>query len=239
MIIFPAIDILNNKCVRLVQGDFDNSKIYSESPLEIGKKWIKEGGEFLHLVNLNGADGCGEINDKTICRMVEELNVPIQLGGGIRNFKSIEKYINLGVNRVILGTAAIEDKEFLRKSINKYGDKIVVSVDSRNGFVATKGWRTITEKDSIEFSLELEQMGVKTLVFTDILKDGLLKGPNFEIYKSLGEKTNLNVIASGGVSTMEDVIKLNAMDMYGSIMGKALYEKKVSLKEVLKCSQKE
>ena len=239
MIIFPAIDILNNKCVRLVQGDFEKSKIYSDNPIEMGKKWIEKGCEFLHVVNLNGADGSGEINDNTISQMVETLDIPIQLGGGIRDFNAIDKYIKMGINRVILGTAAIENKEFLKEAVDKYGEKIVVSVDSRNGFVATKGWRNITEKNSIDFSLELEKMGVSTVVFTDILKDGLLKGPNFEIYKTLGEKTNLNVIASGGVSTIEDIIKLDSMKMYGSIMGKALYEEKVSLEEVIECLRKE
>jgi phosphoribosylformimino-5-aminoimidazole carboxamide ribotide isomerase len=239
MIIFPAIDILNNKCVRLVQGDFEKSKIYSDNPIDMGKKWIEKGCGFLHVVNLNGADGAGDINDNTISQMVETLDVPIQLGGGIRDFNAIDKYIKMGINRVILGTAAIENKEFLKEAVDKYGEKIVVSVDSRNGFVATKGWRNITEKNSIDFSMELEKMGVSTVVFTDILKDGLLKGPNFEIYKTLGEKTNLNVIASGGVSTIEDIIKLSNMNMYGSIMGKALYEERVSLEEVIECLQKE
>lgn len=235
MIILPAIDIKDNKCVRLSQGDFNKMKVYSSEPVEMALKWEKEGAEYLHLVDLDGARNETFINKKSIEKILKNINIPVQIGGGIRNEKKVREIIDLGVNRVILGTAAVENIKLLRKLINIYGnDKIVVSIDAKNGKVATRGWELISNIDSLEFSKKLEDIGIKTIVYTDISKDGMLQGSNNEIYKELKEKTQLNIIASGGISFMEDIIRLKEMDLYGAIIGKAFYDNLLIFKEVVK-----
>ena len=227
MIIFPAIDIKDNKCVRLTQGDFDKVNIYSEDPYLMAKKWVECGAKFIHVVNLNGSRDEIGINDKTLEKIATSVDIPIQVGGGIRDEKRVKELLDLGINRVIVGTMAIENKNLLKELINKYGkEKIVVSIDARNKKVATHGWEKLSDK-------ELEQIGVKTIVYTDISKDGMLKGPNFDIYKELSQKTSLDIIASGGVTSIDDIKKLRDMNMYGAIIGKALYDKKLDLKEVI------
>ena len=213
MIIFPAIDIKDKKCVRLTQGDFDKVNVYGEDPSLMAKKWADYGAEFIHVVNLNGS---------------------IQVGGGIRDEKRVKELLDLGINRVIVGTMAIENKELLKELIEKYkADKIVVSIDAKNGKVATHGWEKVSDIDSVDLCKELEQIGVKTIVYTDISKDGMLEGPNFDIYKELSQKTSLDIIASGGVTSIDDVKRLLDMNMYGAIIGKALYDNRIDLKEVL------
>lgn len=233
MIIFPAIDIKDNKCVRLLQGDFDKVNVYGNDPSLMAKKWEDKGAKFLHIVSLNGARGEGNVNDESIKKLLSTVNIPIQMGGGIRSKERVKELLDLGVDRVILGSVAIKDKELLKDLISQYKEKIVVSVDAKNGKVATQGWEEVSDVNSLDFCKELEEMGVKTIVYTDISKDGMMVGPNFDIYEKLSKETNLDIIASGGVTSIEDVKKLKAMDLYGVIIGKSLYENKIDLKEVL------
>lgn len=233
MLIFPAIDIKDNKCVRLLQGDFDKVNIYGNDPSLMAKKWEDKGAKFLHIVSLNGARGEGNVNDESIKKLLSTVNIPIQMGGGIRSKERVKELLDLGVNRVILGSVAIKDKELLKDLISQYKEKIVVSVDAKNGKVAAQGWEEVSDINSLDFCKELEKIGVKTIVYTDISKDGMMIGPNFDIYEKLSKETNLDIIASGGVTSIEDVKKLKAMDLYGVIIGKSLYENKIDLKEVL------
>ncbi len=236
MIILPAIDIKDNKCVRLSQGDFNKIKIYSSNPLEMALKWQKEGAEYLHLVDLDGAKNEAFINRKSIEKIAQSIDIPIQIGGGIRSEEKVKSLLDLGVSRVILGTAAVENTALLKTLLSKYGnDKIVVSIDAKDGKVATRGWKVISEINSLDLCKKLQDIGVKTIVYTDISKDGMLLGPNFDIYEELMKKTNLNIIASGGVSFMEDVIKLNKMNLYGAIIGKAFYDGLLNFREVIEC----
>lgn len=233
MIIFPAIDIKENKCVRLLQGDFDKVNIYGDDPSAMAKRWEDKNAQFIHIVSLNGARGEGKVNDESIKKILSTVNIPIQIGGGIRSQERVQELLNMGVNRVIVGSIAIKNKELLKKLVKKYKEKIVVSIDAKNGKVAVQGWEEISDVDSIKLCKELEQIGVKTIVYTDISKDGMMIGPNFNIYEKLSQETNLDIIASGGVTTIEDIKRLKDMDLYGAIIGKALYENKIELKEVL------
>ena len=234
MIIFPAIYIKDKKCVRLTQGDFDKVNVYGEDPSLMAKKWADYGAEFIHVVNLNGSRDEIGINDETLAKVAKSVDVPIQVGGGIRDEKRVKELLDLGINRVIVGTMAIENKELLKELIEKYkAEKIVVSIDAKNGKVATHGWEKVSDIDSVDLCKELEQIGVKTIVYTDISKDGMLEGPNFDIYKELSQKTSLDIIASGGVTSIDDVKRLLDMNMYGAIIGKALYDNRIDLKEVL------
>lgn len=236
MIILPAIDIKDNKCVRLSQGDFDKVKIYSSDPLKMALKWQEEGAEYLHLVNLDGARGEAFLNRKSIEKIVRSISIPVQIGGGIRSEEKVKSLLDLGVNRVILGTAAVENIALLERLLSVYGnDKIVVSIDAKDGKVATRGWEVISEINSLDLCKKLQGIGVKTIVYTDISKDGMLQGPNFDIYEELMEKTDLDIIASGGISFMEDVMKLKKMNLYGAIIGKAFYDGLLNFKEVIEC----
>lgn len=236
MIILPAIDIKDNKCVRLCQGDFDKKKIYSSDPLKMALKWQEEGAKYLHLVDLDGARDENFINRKSIEKIAQRLDIPIQIGGGIRNEEKVKNLLDLGVDRIILGTAAVENIELLERLLSIYGeDKIVVSIDAKNGRVATHGWEVISEINSLDLCKKLQSIGIKTIVYTDISKDGMLQGPNFDIYEVLMKKTNLDIIASGGISFIEDVMQLNKMNMYGAIIGKAFYDNLLAFREVIEC----
>jgi phosphoribosylformimino-5-aminoimidazole carboxamide ribotide isomerase len=239
MIIFPAIDIKDNKCVRLSQGDFNKVKTYSNEPFDMALKWKSEGASFLHIVDLDGARSEEIINKKSIEKIAENIGLPIQVGGGIRSEEKIKSFIDMGVKRVIIGTIAVENKELLKELVSKYKEKLIVSIDAKDGKVALRGWEVISEVDSIDLCKELEEIGIKTIVYTDISKDGMLEGPNFDIYKILSQKTSLNIIASGGISSIDDIKRLKDMNIYGAIVGKALYDNKIELKEVLKCLQGE
>ena len=233
MIIFPAIDILKGKCVRLIQGDYNQEKVYGDSPVAMAKKWEEKGAEYIHIVDLDGAKSGDSINKSVIKEIAENVNIPIQVGGGIRSLDIISFYLNSGVSRVIIGTAAIQDPEFLKEAVNQYGDKIAVSLDARNGFVATDGWTDTSEVKAIDLVKQLEQIGVKTIVYTDIAKDGMLQGPNLEEQRAINNATSMNVIASGGVTTKEDVNNLQTLDLYGTIIGKALYDGKLDFESVV------
>ncbi|GGI14026.1 1-(5-phosphoribosyl)-5-[(5-phosphoribosylamino)methylideneamino]imidazole-4-carboxamide isomerase [Gottfriedia solisilvae] len=239
MILFPAIDLKDGKCVRLEQGDFSKQEIYSRSPLEVALAFEKVGATVLHIVDLDGAR-TGERRNASIVRdIVENTNLNIQLGGGIRSLESISFWLEIGIKNVILGTIAIENMNIVKEAVERYGERIIVGVDAKNSFVATNGWEKATTQNSFEFCKKLEKLGVKSVVYTDIAKDGMLSGPNIEAYKKLSSETNLQIIASGGVSSIDDLLSLQKLNLYGAISGKALYEKKFSLKEALTCLQEE
>lgn len=233
MIIFPAIDIRGGKCVRLTQGDYAQEKIYSEQPVEVAKEWERKGAAFIHLVDLDGAKSGNSVNDGLIKEIANTVAVPIQVGGGIRSIQTIDNYFQAGVGRVIIGTAAIRNPELLREAVERFGDKIAVSIDARNGFVATDGWTEESSVKALDLVKELETIGVKTIVYTDISKDGMLQGPNFGELQTVNEATTMDVIASGGVTTEKDVQQLQEMNMYGVIIGKALYDGNLDLKTLL------
>lgn len=237
MIIFPAIDLKDGKCVRLKQGKFDEVTVFSENPGEMAKEFERKGAEFIHLVDLDGALE-GELKNKeAIEAVVKAVNIPVELGGGIRDIDRIEKLLELGLNRVILGTIAVKNPELVKEAVEKFGaEKIVVGIDAKNGMVAIKGWVEITEKKAIDLVKEMQDMGVKTIIYTDIAKDGMLEGVNLEETKYLLENANVNIVASGGVSNMEDIKKLKEIDngrLEGVISGKAIYEGSLDLVEAI------
>lgn len=233
MILFPAIDIRGGKCVRLIQGDYNKEDVYG-NPVEMAEKWESIGAEALHVVDLDGAKEGVSQNLDVIKEIVETTNVPIQVGGGIRSIQAIEKLVEIGVSRIILGTAALENPEFLKEAVETFKEKIAVSIDAKNGYVATEGWTKTSERQAADFAKELEALGVKTIIYTDIAKDGMLAGPNFKELQHINEHVNINVIASGGVTTIDDVRQLKALQLYGAIVGKALYTGDFSLETALK-----
>lgn len=234
MILFPAIDIKDNKCVRLTQGKFELMNVYSDDPVDMAKKWESLGAEYLHVVDLDGAKDEGFHNRKSIEKIANSIKIPMQTGGGIRNGERIKNLIEMGVERAIVGTMAIENQELLTHLAAVYKEHLAVSIDAFKGKVATRGWQDVGNIDSIEICKFLESIGIRTLVYTDISKDGMLSGPNFEIYEELSRKTKLDIIASGGVTSIDDIKRLNTMNMYGAIIGKALYDNKLDFKEALK-----
>lgn len=233
MIIFPAIDIKDGNCVRLKQGKFEDMDVYFDNPVEVAKTWEVKGAEFIHIVDLDGAKDGKSKNFEIISEIAKTVNIPIQVGGGIRNREAVQTLLDAGVNRVILGTAAVNEKELLKSLVDEYGKQIVVSIDAKDGIVAIDGWVNLSSLNSVDFVKELEEIGVQTIVYTDIAKDGMMEGPNFDIYRELMEKNSIDIIASGGVSTLEDVEKLSEMDMYGAIIGKALYIENIKLEDAL------
>ncbi|TMN22518.1 1-(5-phosphoribosyl)-5-[(5-phosphoribosylamino)methylideneamino]imidazole-4-carboxamide isomerase [Lentibacillus cibarius] len=232
MILLPAIDIKDGNCVRLTQGDYNREQIYSNAPADMAKQWEREQADYLHIVDLNGAKTGTAANAETIREMVRSIHIPVQIGGGIRSMDTIDAYIEAGADRVIIGTAAINDRDFLNEAVTAYPDKIAVSIDARNGHVAIDGWTETSDVKASELIKELESSGIQTIIYTDILKDGMLKGPNFQELKTINELTSINVIASGGVSSVSDVQRLKEMDLYGAIIGKALYDGTLSFKTV-------
>lgn len=232
MKIFPAIDLYGGKAVRLFKGDFAQMTVYSDNPVEIALDFKKQGAKFMHVVDLEGAKTGETPNLETIKYIISQTNLFTEVGGGIRSLEVIEKYINAGVSRVILGTSAVNDRDFLKKAIELYGDKIAVGIDIKDGFVAIKGWTEKSSYEGVEFCKEMQALGVKTVICTDVSKDGAMQGTNLELYKKLKE-IDINVIASGGVSSISDVINLNNMGVYGAIIGKAYYTKAISIKEAI------
>ena len=237
MKIFPAIDLKNGEVVRLVEGDYNNKKTYFTNPMEVLDFFIESESENLHIVDLDGASEGNIFNFNTIEKIIKKCDLFIEVGGGIRNEETIKKYLDIGVKRAILGTIAIENLDFLEEMINKYQKNIAVSVDSRDRMIAIKGWKEIKKEDSIDFCKKLDDMGIDTIIYTDISKDGKLSGTNLDIYKELKEKVLCNIIASGGITYEEEIIKLKEMNIYGAIIGKAIYEKKIDLKKIINISK--
>jgi len=232
MIIFPAIDIKDGRCVRLQQGQFDKVAVYSENPAEVALQWEQKGAKALHVVDLDGALKGRLVNRETIQEIIRTVHIPVQLGGGIRTMEDIEEALNDGVNRVILGTSAVKEKGFVQKALKKYGKQIAVSIDAKDGYVAIEGWTKTSQVKAVDFAKELESLGLKTLIYTDIAKDGMLLGPNFEEIENLMKQITMDVIASGGISSKEHVVKLKAMNVAGAIIGKALYTNAIWLEEL-------
>ncbi len=239
MLLFPAIDIKNGQCVRLRQGSFQDVLVYSDTPLKIAKQWEAAGASFIHIVDLDGALVGHSVNDEVIKMIVSEIRIPVQVGGGIRTIKDIENKLNLGVERVIIGTKAVKDPGFIKEAIAKFGrERIVIGIDAKDGMVAIEGWEKVSEYTAITLALEMKKYGVNTIVYTDISKDGMLEGPNILHTKELADTTGLNIIASGGVSSLKDLEMLAEQDIYGAIIGKALYENKVDLRKAVELCEK-
>ena len=233
MNIFPAIDLLGGKAVRLYKGDYSQMTIYSDNPLEIIKDFENSGAKFAHIVDLEGAKNGDTPNLETIERLVKNSSLFIEVGGGIRSMEVIEKYISIGVKRVILGTVALENEEFLISALQKFGDKIAVGVDIKDGFVAIKGWTEKSKVKAFDFLEKLDKLGVKTVICTDISKDGAMVGTNHALYEEMSKRLSLDIIASGGVSTIEDIERLTKLGIYGAIIGKAYYTKAIDLKQAI------
>ncbi len=241
MQLIPAIDLKNGEAVRLYKGDYNQKTVYSSTPETIALNFQNMGASYLHVVDLDGAKDAKTVNIETIKKIRDTISIPMELGGGIRNIETVDLYLNeIGINRVILGTAAIENPEFLKAAIHKYGpQRIVVGVDIKDGYVSTSGWLETSHVYYIDFLKELEKIGVEIIVCTDISKDGTLTGPSFDIYQKIKENTNLDFVVSGGVKDAKDIYKINELGYYGCIVGKAYYEGKIDLKEVITCLQKE
>ena len=237
MKIFPAIDLYEGKAVRLLKGDYNAVTVYSENPLEIAKDFENSGATELHTVDLEGARDGGTPNIEIIKSFVENTNLNVEVGGGIRSMDTVKAYLDAGVTRVILGTAAVTDREFLQEAVDTYGDKIAVGADIKDGKVAIKGWVEKSEYSTFEFFEMLEEIGVSTVICTDISKDGAMQGTNRELYKDLSEKFSVNIIASGGVSSLDDVKALNEMNLFGAIIGKAYYTGAIKINEALEVTK--
>ena len=233
MIIFPAIDLYEGKAVRLFKGDYTQMTVYSEHPEEIAKDFAAKGATHAHLVDLEGAKSGTTPNLDTVLRIREAAGLFCEIGGGVRSMETVKRYLSAGLDRVILGTAAVEDPVFLREAVDAYGEKIAVGVDVRDGFVAIKGWTEKSALGFMDFCREMESIGVKTLICTDISRDGAMRGTNREMYKQLSETLGLQITASGGVSTLEDVKSLREMNLYGAIIGKAYYTGDIDLEEAI------
>lgn len=237
MLIYPAIDLYGGKAVRLYKGNYAEMTVYNENPLLVAKDFESCGATCIHLVDLEGAKDGTTPNLETVKNIIENTNLFTELGGGIRNMETVDKYISIGLDRVILGTAAVKDEEFLKAAVSKYGEKIAVGVDIKDGFVAISGWTEKSSYDAFSFCEKMEKIGVKTLICTDISKDGAMQGTNHELYKELSEKFSVNITASGGVSSLEDVKRLRKLDIYGAIIGKAYYTGAIDLKEALEAAK--
>lgn len=234
--IFPAVDIKGGKVVRLTQGDYNKVNIYAENPAEIAASFAAKGAKNLHVVDLDGAKDGKLSNFTTIETIVKSVDMFVQVGGGIRDEERIKSYLDIGVSRVILGTVAATDFEFTTRMAQKYGEKIAVGVDAKDEKIAVKGWLEITETNSVEFCKRLAAAGIKTVIYTDISRDGAMQGTNLEIYKRLANEVDLDIIASGGISSLEEISALVDIGTYGLIIGKALYQGVLDLEEVLlKC----
>ena len=234
MNIIPAIDLIGGQAVRLVKGDYDKVTVYSDDPAAVAESFERAGAKYLHVVDLDGAKDGTTANFETIKKIIKRTDLSVEVGGGIRTLERVRQYIEIGVDRVIIGTAAVTDPDFLREAVKLYGEKIVVGVDIKDGFVAIKGWLEISELSCKEFCKKLEDLGVKTIICTDISKDGMMSGTNRELYRELYDEFELNIIASGGVSSMEDIAVLSNMGLFGAIVGKAIYTGAIELSDAIK-----
>lgn len=237
MILFPAIDLYEKKAVRLYKGDYANMTVYSDNPIEIARDFENSGCTHIHMVDLEGAKDGTTPNLAIVEQVAKQTSLFVEIGGGIRDMQTVERYLNAGVSRVILGTAAVNDEAFLCAAVAKYGDKIAVGADVKDGCIAIKGWLETAAITLEDFLRKMEDIGVKNIICTDISKDGAMKGTNLALYKSLSEKFQLDITASGGVSSMEDVRRLREMDLYGAIIGKAYYTGAIDLKEALEAAK--
>lgn len=233
MQIYPAIDIIDGKAVRLSQGSFEEVTVFNDSPVEAAKDWIEAGATYIHIVDLDGARYGKTFVTEIIKDIKSQYDIKIETGGGVRTMKDIEDRINAGASRVIIGTAAVKNPELVKEAVKKFGDKIAVGVDAKNGMAAISGWEEISNVTAVDLCLKMKEYGVDTVIYTDISKDGMMCGPNIESTKDLIEKTGMNIIASGGVSKMEDIENVNNINAAGVIIGKALYNGALNLKDVI------
>ena len=236
MIIYPAIDLYDGKAVRLYKGDYAQMTVYSENPAEIAMDFKAQGAQRIHIVDLEGAKLGTTPNLETILAIKNATGLFCEVGGGIRSMEVVARYLDAGLDRVILGTAAVTDEDFVKASAEKYGEKIAVGADIKDGFVAVKGWTEKTQVDAFDFCRRMQNLGIKTVICTDISRDGAMRGTNRELYRELSKELKMDIIASGGVSDMEDVKALRAMDIHGAIIGKAYYTKAICLKEAIEAA---
>ena len=237
MIIFPAIDIRGGKCVRLLKGDFAKETVFSDKPEEMAKKWQAQGAQFLHLVDLDGALAGRPQNLATVEKILAAVDIPVELGGGIRTLESIDEVLALGVRRVILGSVAVRDPELVKTACAKYGDRIVVGIDAKDGIVAVDGWGVSGDVEATALAKEMKKAGVKTIIYTDISRDGTLAGPNAALYRTLSsEFPEVGVQASGGIGSLTDIRGLSGTGVAGVIVGRALLEGRFTAKEAIECS---
>lgn len=233
MLILPAIDLFEGKAVRLLRGDYAQMTVYNEQPEDVARDFAAQGAEWAHLVDLEGAKTGGTPNLETVLKIKGESGLKCEVGGGIRSLEVIARYLDAGLDRVILGTAAVAEKGLVEAAVQKYGEKIAVGVDIRDGYVAVKGWTESSELEAFAFCRRMQEAGVRTLICTDISRDGAMKGTNVELYRELQEHFDVHIIASGGVSSLEDVRRLAALRLYGAIIGKAYYTGAVSLRDAI------
>ncbi len=237
MNIFPAIDLYDKKAVRLFKGDYNQMTVYSENPIEIARDFEAKGAKFIHMVDLEGAKDGTTPNLEIVSQIARKTSLFVEIGGGIRSMETLDKYFEAGVSRAILGTAAITDEEFLRQAVAKYGEKIAVGADVKDGYIAIKGW---LEKSSVtldEFFARMQALGIKTIICTDISRDGAMRGTNLEMYSELSKKYSVDIVASGGVSTISDIEQLRKMNLYGAIIGKAYYTGAIDLERAIEVAK--
>ena len=239
MIILPAIDLYGGKAVRLFKGDYNQMTVYSETPVSVACDFEKSGAKWVHLVDLEGAKDGTTPNIETVTAIAKNTSLLCEIGGGIRSMETVERYFSAGVSRVILGTAAVTDEAFLREAVAKYGEKIAVGADIKDGKIAIKGWLEKSDIDAFDFCEKMQKIGVKTIICTDISKDGAMKGANHALYRDLSEKFDMQLVASGGVSSIEDVKRLSELGIYGAIIGKAYYTGAIDLFEAIRLAEKE
>ncbi|MDQ2087694.1 1-(5-phosphoribosyl)-5-[(5-phosphoribosylamino)methylideneamino]imidazole-4-carboxamide isomerase [Herbivorax sp. ANBcel31] len=234
MIIYPAVDIKDGKCVRLVQGEFDKVTVYSDDPVEMALKWEKLGAEYLHIVDLDGARTGEAQNTSIVSEMAVNLGIPVQLGGGIRSIELIEGVISKGVQRVIIGTSAVKDPDLVKQAVETFQENVVIGIDAKDGMVAIDGWAKTSEFTAVGFANKMVELGAKTIIYTDISRDGMLTGPNLTAMKEMAKEVDAEIIASGGVSNLQDIKNLKETGVSGVIVGKALYTGDVDLKQAIK-----
>ncbi len=237
MLIFPAIDLYGGKAVRLYKGDYAQMTVYSENPIEVARDFEAAGAAWIHMVDLEGARDGTTPNLSVVADIAQNTSLKVEIGGGIRSMETVKTYVDAGVSRVILGTAAVKDPDFLKAALAAYGEKIAVGVDIKDGKVAIKGWLETAEYDAMTFCEKMQKLGVKTIISTDISKDGAMQGANHGLYREMAERFDMQIVASGGVSSMEDVTRLHALNIYGAIIGKAYYTGAISLKEAIEVSK--
>ena len=237
MKIYPAIDIKDGKCVRLLRGSFDDVTVYGDNPAEMARKWESLGGEYIHVVDLDGALKGHGVNAEAIKEICKTVNVPVQTGGGIRSISDIEAKLECGISRVIIGTKAVSDADFVKEAVKRYGDKIVIGIDAKDGMVAIEGWEKTSEYQAVEFAKKMEEIGVKTIIYTDIATDGTLMGPNVDAMREMVNNTNMDIIASGGIGNIEHIKALIPTGVEGVITGRALYTGNINLCDAIKAGK--
>ena len=230
----PAIDLKDGRCVRLLQGDFSKETVFSTDPATVARRWQEAGAPRIHVVDLQGAASGYARNSDAVAQILESVDIPIQLGGGIRSMETLASWLSRGVQRVVLGTAAVEDPDFIQQACAKFGDGVIAGIDARNGLVAASGWTRTTEVDALEFIERVGGLGARRIIYTDIATDGMLTGPNLESVRQIASRTTLPIIASGGVSTIDHLVSLNDLGVEGAIIGRALYTGDLNLREAIK-----